>query len=97
MRHRFVKANRFWLAVLDATGCDGLTMPWRTIYMRPDCFHDTRLRAHELAHIGQIERLGPVWFSVVYIYQLCRYGYDDMPLEREARIEELVSQLDMFN
>jgi hypothetical protein len=81
---RFVRARGFWLVVLDTLGCDGLTMPWRTVYMRPGHLHDEGLRAHELVHIDQIDRMGPVWFSIRYLYELVRYGYADMPMEKEA-------------
>lgn len=99
MRHRFVEARGLWLWLLDRLGCDGLTMPWRTIYMRRSCMDDVGLRAHELAHIHQIDRMGAFRFSVVYLYQLATYGYDDMPLEREACVEQMAAefgQLELF-
>lgn len=80
----FVRAGGFWLWVLDRLSCDGLTMPWRTIYLRPECWFDEGLRAHELAHIDQIDRMGPIRFSVTYLWQLATIGYDRMPLEIEA-------------
>jgi hypothetical protein len=81
----FVKAEGFWLKVLDLLGCDGLTMPWRTVYIRPACWHDKGLWAHEFVHLAQIDRMGPIWFSIRYLYELARYGYRDMPMEIEAR------------
>lgn len=84
----FVPASGFWLWVIDRLGCDGLTMPWRTVYMRECWFNDADLRAHELVHIAQIDRMGPVWFSIVYLWQMARYGYEAMPLEIEARQAE---------
>ena len=81
---KIIPASGLWRSVLDALGCDGLTMPWRTIYIRRRCINDRGLLAHELAHIRQIDRLGPVWFSVVYLYQLLRFGYERMPMELEA-------------
>jgi hypothetical protein len=81
----FVMASGFWLWVINRLGCDGLTMPWRTIYMRPEYFYEPELRAHELVHIDQINRLGPVTFSIVYLWQMAKYGYWNMPLEIEAR------------
>lgn len=81
---RMIAAAGFWLAVLDMVGCDGLTMPWRTVYVRRSCLKDPGLIAHETAHIRQIERMGPVWFSIVYLYQLLRFGYERMPMEIEA-------------
>jgi len=84
MAHVFVPARGFWLRVLDLFGCDGLAMPWRRVYMRPSCLHNDGLRAHEWVHIQQIDRMGPVWFSLRYLYELIRYGYREMPMEREA-------------
>ena len=81
---KFVAANGFWLWLLDKLGCDGLTMPWKTIYLRPDYINDAGLRAHEWVHIGQIDRHGAVVFSVLYIYYLARFGYWSSPFEIEA-------------
>lgn len=78
------EATGFWLWVLNRLGCDGLTMPWRRIYIRPECMFDAGLIQHEFVHIEQIDRLGPVRFSVTYLWQLWFYGYRRMPLEREA-------------
>lgn len=84
-RYRFIVASGVWLWLLDHLGCDGLTMPWRKIYIRYEHCYDKHLRAHEICHIRQIESLGPVRFSVLYLWQLYRYGYWSMPLEVEAR------------
>lgn len=78
-------ASGIWLKLLDTLGADGLTTPWGRVYIRPSCIHDSGLIAHELVHVAQIKRLGAVRFAVVYLYQLARYGYWNMPLEIEAR------------
>lgn len=78
-------ATGFWLWLLDRIECDGITMPWRKVYIRPDCLDDDGLRAHEMMHLVQISRYGPIRFSILYLWQLLRYGYDRMPLEIEAR------------
>lgn len=83
--YRFVEATGFWLWLLDNLSCDGLTMPWRKIYLRRECWYDRHLRAHEICHIRQIERVGPVAFSFQYMWQLFWFGYSNMPLEQEAR------------
>ena len=59
-------------------------MPWRSIYVLADHWHDAELRRHEMVHIAQIERLGPVRFSALYLFYLARYGYRGNPLEKEA-------------
>ena len=43
------------------------------------------LLAHELAHVDQWQRLGPVVFVWRYCRDFWRYGYTDHPLEEEAR------------
>lgn len=84
-RHRLVVAKGISLWLLNHLGCDGLTMPWRTIYIRDEYQHDHGLIAHELQHVVQIQLLGPVQFSLIYLWQLAWYGYQRMPLEVEAR------------
>lgn len=88
----FIEARGFWLLALDVLDIDGLTMPWKRVYLRPEFWWDKGLRAHELAHIAQINRLGPVRFSITYLWQLFRYGYERMPLELEAN--EIQRQVD---
>ena len=46
------------------------------------------LLAHELVHIEQFNRYGHVGLLVRYAYQKLRYGYNNMPLENEAREAE---------
>jgi hypothetical protein len=44
-----------------------------------------RLLAHELVHVRQAERFGPLLFPL-YLWLGARYGYRDHPLERAARL-----------
>jgi hypothetical protein len=43
------------------------------------------LLAHELVHVRQAERFGPLLFPL-YLWLGARYGYRDHPLERAARL-----------
>jgi hypothetical protein len=43
------------------------------------------LLAHELVHVRQAERFGPLLFPL-YVWLGARYGYRDHPLERAARL-----------
>jgi len=86
--HTFEPARGFWLWILDRAGFDGITLPWRTIYLRPAYIDDHQLRAHELAHIRQIDRDGAWLWSVKIVYYVLRYGYTSSPYEIEARAEE---------
>lgn len=79
-----VAANALWLRIMDCLGCDGLAMPWRTIYLRPSAVDDPTLIAHELVHIEQMDRDGTVPFCVKYLYYLVKHGYWQSPYEIEA-------------
>jgi hypothetical protein len=83
-----VPASRRWEWLMDRLGIDGIAMPWGKAYIRKSCFGDVALRAHEAEHLAQMQRMGPVWFSLVYVWQLARYGYWNAPLEIEARRKE---------
>lgn len=82
---RWIPARGFRLWVLNRLGCDGLTLPWGVIWLRPSQWENDELRAHELAHAEQVERDGPIWFSIRYLWWLVRHGYWDNPYEVEAR------------
>lgn len=84
----FVVASGFWLWLLNRLGAAALTMPWRTIYVLEQHKFNQSLRRHELVHIEQIEREGPVMFSIKYLYWLVVRGYWDNPFELEAYAKE---------
>lgn len=50
----------------------------------------TRLLIHEIQHVAQYRDYLYILpaFGLVYTFQLCRYGYDNMPLENAARAKE---------
>lgn len=78
------EANRFWLKILDIFGMDGVTLPWRVVYIRPEHIDNIPLRRHETVHLNQLDRDGPVWWTIKYAYYLIRYGYRANPYEIEA-------------
>jgi hypothetical protein len=80
----WVRAEGLRLRLLDFLRADGLTLPWRVVYLRPSRFEDANLRAHELVHIEQIDRDGSLTFSLRYVWWLVRHGYDGNPYEIEA-------------
>jgi hypothetical protein len=80
----FVIATGFWRIFLERLGLAAITMPWRKVYILARYVDHDGLRSHELVHIEQIERDGPVMFSVKYLFWLARYGYWDNPYETEA-------------
>jgi hypothetical protein len=64
----------------------GLTLGYG-IFIRADCWRERDLVAHELAHVAQYEQLGGIApFLHEYLTQCLTVGYDDAPLEQEARI-----------
>ena len=59
------------------------------IVLRADCGADLRLLAHELAHVGQVERLGGIaGFLRQYLRECVWPGYPHGALEAEARAAE---------
>jgi len=88
---RIKTAKGPWRWVLKAFGLAAVTMPWRTIHVLPDHEADAGLLRHEIVHIKQIERDGPLTFSARYLFWLLRYGYRDNPYEVEAYAEEPIN------
>jgi hypothetical protein len=72
---------RWFLRTFDGAA---ITMPWCRVYVLEEHWNDPALIRHELVHIEQIERDGPVLFSVKYLYWLARHGYRRNPYEIEA-------------
>ena len=74
--------------VLRRTGFHGVALaPWG-IYIRPAAMHSQRLIRHEQAHWRQWLRMGTVMFYATYLWQIVRYGYENAPMEVEARAAE---------
>ncbi len=71
-----------WL--IERLGFAAMTTPWRRVYMLEAWAEHPGLIAHERVHLEQIDRLGPVRFTVLYLWWCCRYGYWQNPLEVEA-------------
>lgn len=84
----FRTAGVFWRPILRLFRTPALTMPWRRVYwhidgLDPDLIED--IIAHESVHLDQIDRDGPVTWTVTYLWHLATIGYWDMPYEVEAR------------
>ncbi len=60
-------------------------MPWLSIYVLKDWINDRQLRRHELVHIAQMRREGPVRMCIKYLYYNMKVGYRNNPYEVEAR------------
>lgn len=81
-------APRLIAAYLRWQGYRAITLPPFGIYALPGSEHDERLARHETAHWIQYQRMGVVRFYVTYLWQLMRYGYQNHPMEIEARQQE---------
>jgi len=66
----------------------GLTLQYG-IFVRSDCAKDSKILCHELAHVAQYEKFGGIRpFLEQYFYELMTIGYNDMPMELQARKAE---------
>ena len=63
----------------------GVTLPPFGIYVLPERMHDEQLIRHEQVHWAQYKHMGLVKFYLTYLYQVFRYGYENAPMEVEAR------------
>ena len=79
-------------AAADATGLlgpgiVGITLGY-SVYVRRG-FENTRLLSHEFRHVFQYERAGSIGkFLPVYLSEIIEVGYEDSPLEVDARKHE---------
>ena len=74
--------------VLKRTGFAGVTLPPFGVYLLPAAISNRRLVAHERQHWRQWIRMGAVMFYATYLWQIVRYGYENAPMEVEARAAE---------
>ena len=70
---------------LKKTNFQGITMPWKAVYIVENARNYNLLIAHESTHIDQINKYGPFRWSILYLFYMIRYGYYDNPFEIEAR------------
>ena len=70
---------------LNVGGYDGITLPPRAVYIRAEKLGDERLLRHEGVHWEQYRRMGAFKFYIKYIWYTLRYGYQNNPMEVEAR------------
>jgi len=70
---------------LRRAGRWGICLPPRAIYVLPEHYENRELLRHEGRHWLQYERMGLLKFYAAYAWYHLRYGYDNNPLERDAR------------
>jgi hypothetical protein len=55
------------------------------IFIREDHLDDRQTLVHECVHVAQYEKVGLEDFLMQYVVQIFKHGYDNAPMEREAR------------
>ena len=70
---------------LRATGYSGICLPPLGIFILRERLHDPALVRHEQCHWRQAKRMGAARWAIAYLWYTLRYGYNDNPLEQEAR------------
>ena len=64
------------------------TIPPFGIYIKESEKDNESLLEHELVHWNQYKKMGLINFYMQYVKELKQYGYDKMPMEKEARENE---------
>lgn len=82
---KIVSTNWFFNWFLKTTKYSAITMPWSTVYILPEQLSNKGLLAHEKVHLDQIAKVGPLKFTILYLWYNLKYGYWNNPLEIEAR------------
>ena len=84
------KIGDAWLAVCSVFNrmqITGFEMPWFILIatkIELTSLEGRRLVAHERCHQDQMRRLGIAMYYWQYLFQWRKYGYLEMPLEKEA-------------
>lgn len=76
-----------WIARLIIPHMAAITI-WNRIYVRSSVPINERLIRHEVCHVQQWHRLGPLRFISSYLWQSLLHGYRNNKFEIEAREAE---------
>ncbi len=71
----------------DSRGWGAVTVGWWIVYWSPDSAASFEVMRHERRHVRQVLCLGALWVIVYGVLLPCT-GYDNHPLERNARAHE---------
>lgn len=77
--------NVIFNTFLKLSGYKAITSPWSVVYVLPGHETNQHLLAHEQVHLSQVQRLGSIKYTILYLWYNLRYGYWNNPLEVEAR------------
>ncbi len=67
---------------------NAITIPPFGIFIKKERRNNENLLNHEIVHWEQFKKLGMIKFYSNYIKQFTKFGYDNMPMEIEARYNE---------
>lgn len=81
-RWHTARGIRKW--VLDRLDLAAIVWPWRSVWIQPEWVGNVNLIQHERWHLHQINRDGPIRFTIAYLYHLATKGYRRNPYEVEA-------------
>lgn len=84
------KAPRLLAWWLKKIGMVAITLPPLGIYALEEFLVDDRLRKHENTHWEQYKRMGLFKFYGLYLWYSLKHGYQNNPMEIEARVSEQV-------
>ena len=70
---------------LRSTDYWAITMPWGVVYVVPEHLDNKELLAHEQIHLNQLTKMGPWKYTLAYLWYLIIHGYENHPMEIEAR------------
>ncbi len=87
MKRRKEKPNLYIRKTLPF-GWNAMTIPPMGIFITEANQSNTELLRHELTHWGQYQKRGLVPYYFGYAIEAFKFGYDDMPMEVEARSNE---------
>lgn len=85
IRPKFIIVNGLTKKFFERINLIAFTFPWGSIWIHPDWVDNKHVRHHEMVHVAQLNRDGPICMSIKWVYFLFRYKYEDSPYEVEAR------------
>ena len=75
-----------WFLILSKA--DGVTIPPIGIFIKEEFLTDHKLVKHESKHWEQYQNMGFFKFYITYFWYYIRFGYENHPMELEARQAE---------
>ena len=86
--YKIKRPPTFFIVQKLPRGHNAMTVPPFGIWITQDGTRNRALLEHELIHWQQYQQRGLFGFYFDYFRELRKHGYDNMPMEVEARIHE---------